>query len=40
MYGGTIMRCGSVERKTLETEIFAELNLDGGKDFVRKQRLI
>ena len=23
------MRCGSVERKTLETEIFAELNLDG-----------
>ena len=21
------MRCGSVERKTLETEIFAELNL-------------
>ena len=29
MYGGTIMRCGSVERKTLETDIFAELNLDG-----------
>ena len=23
------MRCGSVERKTLETKIFSELNLDG-----------